>query len=108
MIRKPLPTICISLTLVVLFFTASVAEAKNRKVVNSSETVRDWCEKKSYKYFRKKKLTPYNWTASWWDEGNSIVVKGEWYVEQKTAVVTCSAERGRGLTGAVMEVKYEE
>lgn len=109
MAARTLPGLGLSITLAfVLFTVATTADASGKTVVNGAAAVKEWCEKKSFKHFRKKKLIPYNWTASWWDEGNTIVVKGEWRVEQGRALVTCSAIRGEGLSGAVMEVSDGE
>ena len=75
--------------------------------VESSAIVKQWCQKKSAEYFKERKITPYNWSASWWDEENSILVEGEWRVESRKALVSCRAERGTLLKHAVMTVEFE-
>lgn len=97
----------LALLIALLFSTAAGAEGKERQIVRSSAAVKEWCEKKSHDYFRDKKITPYNWSASWWDEENTIVVKGEWRVEQGKVRVSCRAERGQTLKHAVMTLEYE-
>ncbi len=114
MAPRLLAAVCFSLSvLVALPFSvatgadpAHLKEKKDKAVVNSSAAIKGWCKKRSFGYFRDKELTPYNWTASWWDEGSFIVVKGEWRVERERVQVTCRAERGQTLRQAVMEVEY--
>ncbi len=98
---------CLALFIALLFSTGADAQGKERQIVRSSVAVKEWCEKKSHDHFRNKKITPYNWSASWWDEENAIVVKGEWRVEQTKVQVSCRAERGQSLKHAVMTLEYE-
>ncbi|MDZ4261831.1 MAG: hypothetical protein U1B30_05805 [Pseudomonadota bacterium] len=97
----------LALLMALLFSAAAGAEGRERRVVDNSDVVKQWCEKKSHDHFMAKKITPYNWSASWWDEENAIVVKGEWRVEQGKVRVSCRAERGQTLKHAVMTLEYE-
>ncbi len=97
----------LSLCVVTTQVVATDVDDDEKQHVDSSAVVKVWCKKKSAYYFKERNITPYNWTASWWDEGRSIVVQGEWRVEDTTAQVSCRAERGSTLKHAVMTIELE-
>lgn len=99
--------ISLSLFVAVSQVAATDVDDDEKQHVDSSAVVKVWCKKKSAYYFKERNITPYNWTASWWDEGRSIVVQGEWRVEDTTALVSCRAERGNALKHAVMTIELE-
>jgi hypothetical protein len=39
-------------------------------------------------------LTPFNWTASYWDQANTLMVKGQWRTEGANLTVECSVAKG--------------
>lgn len=86
---------------------APLAGEKSPGRAADSQAVREWCERQSKAKLRRQEMTPYNWSASWWDEVNRIVVEGEWRVNDGRARVRCEAERGRSLKQAEIEISYE-
>lgn len=94
--------------LLALFMAGPVcASSKVTGKVKDSSAVREWCESRSKRHFKKEHITPYNWTASWWDEVNVIVVEGQWQLESGRALVRCEAERGRPLREARISITVE-
>lgn len=81
----------------------SSAHQEDVPIENASE-LRDWCEEESRALFIGKGVTPYNWSASYWDEGNILRVKGSWRVGRKDAVVECHIARGALSRYATMRV----
>lgn len=37
---------------------------------------------------------PYNWNATYWSEGNELLVKGSWRVDNAEVQVQCRIARG--------------
>ena len=38
--------------------------------------------------------TPYNWSATYWDDANNLYVKGSWRVDNTEVQVQCRISRG--------------
>jgi hypothetical protein len=49
-----------------------------------------------------KGTTPFNWTASHWDQAGTLFVKGSWRVNDKEVIVECRAGQGARRSYAVM------
>lgn len=56
----------------------AIAEHHEDRVINSGSELRDWCKEESEATFIGKGLTPFNWSASYSDQGNVLMVKGQW------------------------------
>jgi hypothetical protein len=83
----------------VAFFAALIASTamaghEDDRVINSASELRDWCKEASEATLIGKGLTPFNWTASYWDQVNTLMVKGQWRVEGANLTVQCSIARG--------------
>jgi hypothetical protein len=74
-------------------FTA-MAGRQDDRVINSASELRDWCKDASEATLIGRGLTPANWTASYWDQVNTLMVKGQWRVEGSNLSVECSIARG--------------
>jgi hypothetical protein len=83
----------VAVFLSLIAFTA-VAGHQDDQVINSASELRDWCKEASEATLIGRGLTPFNWTASYWDQVNTLMVKGQWRVEGASLTVQCSIARG--------------
>ena len=72
--------------------------------INTSGELLEWCQQESQATFLGKGITPYNWTASHWDEADTLFVKGSWRIDTKEVTVKCSVGRGARRSYAVMSI----
>jgi hypothetical protein len=77
-----------------LVASTAVAEHQDDRVINSGSELRDWCKEASEATLIGRGLSPFNWTASYWDQANTLMVKGQWRVEGSNFTVECSISRG--------------
>jgi hypothetical protein len=77
-----------------LVASAAMAGHPDDRVINSGSELRDWCKEASEATLIGRGLTPFNWTASYWDQVNTLMVKGQWRVEGSNLTVECSIARG--------------
>ena len=78
-----------------LLLMASPAMAGPRdEVINNGSELRDWCKEESEATLVGRGLAPFNWTASYWDQANTLMVKGQWRTDGVNYVVECSVARG--------------
>lgn len=84
------------LTVIFLSLLTSIAMAgrQDDRVINSGSELRDWCKDASEATLIGRGLTPFNWTASYWDQANTLMVKGQWRVDGSNLNVECSIARG--------------
>lgn len=96
------------LLLFAIFLAPSFTSAHDEELpVNSGAELRDWCQHESEAYFVGRGASPFNWTASHVERGNTLVVEGKWRVDGELINVECRAARGAQRRYAVMEVKTE-
>ncbi len=62
--------------------------------INSATELRDWCRDESQAVLAGRGLAPANWTASYWDQENVLMVRGKWRVADGEVTVDCSVARG--------------
>ena len=72
--------------------------------INNATELKAWCKQESQNYFAAIEKVPYNWTASWWTEGNTIFAEGVWRVNGDDIVVKCRIVRGAERKYAVYEL----
>ncbi|MGA9026865.1 MAG: hypothetical protein WB440_12465 [Steroidobacteraceae bacterium] len=79
-----------------LLFVASttLAGQQDDRVINSGSELRDWCREASEATLVGRGMTPFNWTASYWDQANTLMVKGQWRIEGSNLTVDCSITKG--------------
>jgi hypothetical protein len=77
-----------------LLAATAVAGPQDDRVINSASELRDWCKDASEATLVGRGLRPFNWTASYWDQVNTLMVKGQWRVEGSNLTVECSIARG--------------
>jgi hypothetical protein len=85
-------------------FGACAYEEDDEPIENAS-ALRDWCKEESAAYFVAQGETPYNWSASWHDEGNRLLVEGDWLVGHAHVTVSCRVMRGARKKDAVYEIR---
>jgi hypothetical protein len=77
-----------------LMASSAMAGHHDEMVINSATELRDWCKEESEATLVGRGLSPFNWTASYWDQGNILMVKGQWRTEGANLIVECSVARG--------------
>ncbi len=77
-----------------IFASTVIAGQQDDRVINSGSELRDWCKEASEATLIGRGLRPFNWTASYWDQVNTLMVKGQWRVEGSNLTVECSIARG--------------
>jgi hypothetical protein len=77
-----------------LISSTAMAGHQEDRVINSASELRDWCKEASEATLIGRGLTPFNWTASYWDQLNTLMVKGQWRVEGANLTVECTIARG--------------
>lgn len=97
----------ICLALAAVAFAANAHEAKEEKIINTATELRDWCKSETRNYYIARKSTPYNWSASWWQEGNTLHVKGSWRVEPDNVEVLCQAAKGGSRKHASYDIQIK-
>lgn len=94
---------------IVLSLVAFAAAAHQEDVpITTAGELRAWCEMESHALFIGQGITPYNWSASYWDEGNVLFVEGSWRVGNKEAVIECRIARGAQTRYAAMSIDGDE
>jgi hypothetical protein len=87
--------------------TASAIDHHDRPI-NSGIELRDWCKSQSEATFVGRGLTPFNWTASYSDQGNALQVKGKWRVNGSDVSVECRVARGARSRYASMSIQESQ
>ena len=94
------------LTALLLLVMMSPAFADHRDVpINSASELRDWCKSESEATFIGRGLKPYNWSASYSDEGNVLIATGEWLIDTSIVKVECRVARGARREFASMSIQ---
>ncbi len=89
-----------------LLLLASSAMARHDDTpINSASELRDWCKEESEAALIGRGLSPANWTARYWDQVNTLMVKGQWRVDGADYTVECSVARGAQSRYASMSIQ---
>jgi hypothetical protein len=98
------------LTALALWLAASSAMAGHRDdmIINSGSELRDWCKDESEATLIGRGLSPFNWTASYWDQVNTLMVKGQWRTEGANLTVECSVARGAQARFATVSIQESQ
>ena len=92
----------VKLILVYLLSFPLLANNEEKPINNSSE-LKYWCKNKSAEHYLAKGITPYNWTESWWTEGEIIYVTGTWKINSNKQIVKCRVRKGVAEKYAILE-----
>jgi hypothetical protein len=88
-----------------LFAASAMAGHHDEMIINSATELRDWCKEESEATLIGRGLTPFNWTASYWDQVNTLMVKGQWRTSSATVIVECSVARGAQARFASLSIE---
>ena len=83
---------------------AGGASGDRDKIINQTSELVSWCQSEAESRYVAKNITPYQWTASYHDEGNVLHVDGRLRVHDDDVAVHCSIARGARESDAVIEI----
>lgn len=91
--------------LLLMITTTGALAADHDPVLNTSDDLRAWCQSVSQASLVGRGLSPFNWTASNYDDGGALDVKGNWRVDNtKEVTVECRAQSGARASLASMTI----
>jgi hypothetical protein len=93
--------------LLIMSVTASAIDHDDIPI-NSGSELRDWCKSQSEAALVGRGMTPFNWSASYSDQGNALQVKGKWRVNGSDVSVECRVARGAQSRYASMSIQEPE
>ena len=84
-----------------------LAAAKSQKEahIESASQFQRWCKHLSYRHFRQKKQTPYNWSASTIRQLNDYQTSGSWRVNNVERKVFCQIRKGKKAKKTKIEIR---
>jgi hypothetical protein len=91
-----------------LLASSAMAGHHDEVVINSGTELRDWCKEESEATLIGRGLTPFNWTASYWDQVNTLMVKGQWRTTSGNLIVECSVARGAQARFASLSIQESQ
>ena len=75
--------------------------------IKTAADLQHWCKSESYRHFRQKKLTPYNWTVITIRKLNDFHAKGSWTVNNQHFDISCRIRKGKKAKYAEIEISHE-
>jgi hypothetical protein len=72
--------------------------------INDAFELQEWCKSETEAYYIGKGITPYNWSADWWEEGNTLHVKGRWLIGHDYVVAECRVSKGARRKYAIYQL----
>jgi len=95
-----------SMMLAFLFMaTRAIAGHHEDTPINLASELRDWCKGESEATLIGRGLAPSNWSASYSDQGNVLMVKGKWRINGSDVGVECRIARGAEARFASMSIQ---
>jgi len=94
--------------LLLLLVTSAALAHRGDTIINTASELRDWCKDESEASIIGRGLTPHNWSASYFDEGNVLFVKGSWRIDTAKVTVECRIARGARAQYASLTVQEPE
>ena len=92
-----------AIALMVLSFSAR-AQGYNQIIFNQASELVPWCKSEAEARYIGKGVTPYQWTASYYDRSNVFYVEGKLRANDKDVPVTCRVARGAREQYATIEI----
>jgi hypothetical protein len=92
------------MSVLLLVNSAAGAIDHDEMPINTGSELRDWCKSQSEAALVGKGLSPFNWSASYSDQGNTLQVKGKWRVNGSDVSVECSVAKGAQPRYASMSI----
>lgn len=98
-------SIIIALLLFISPFHSITAKSEKEAVIESASQFQRWCKNLSYRHFRQKQLTPYNWSASTIRQLNDYQTSGRWKVNNVEKGVFCQIRIGKKAKKSKFEIR---
>ncbi len=80
------------------------AKSQKEVYIETASQFQRWCKNLSYHYFRQKKQTPYNWSASTIRQLNDYQTSGNWKVDNIEKKVFCQIRKGKKAKRTKLEI----
>ena len=78
-----------------LMFASTVAYGReDDRIIDQASDLVPWCKAEAEARYVAKAITPYQWTASYRDDGNMLLVDGKLRVHDDDVAVHCRIARG--------------
>jgi hypothetical protein len=71
------------------------AKSQKNVTIESAAQFQRWCKHLSFRYLRRKKQQPYNWSASTIRQLNDYQTSGSWKVNNVEKYVFCQIRKGK-------------
>lgn len=84
---------------------SSAAKSGKEAAIESASQFQRWCKTLSYRHFRKKQLTPYNWSASTIRQLNDYQTTGSWKVNNAVKAIFCQIRIGKKAKKTKIEIR---
>ena len=81
------------------------AKSKKEAYIESASQFQSWCKHLSYRYFRRKKQQPYNWSSSTIRKLNDYQTTGSWKVNNKNREIFCHIRIGKKAKHTKIEIR---
>ncbi len=85
-------------------FHSLTAKSQKEVVIEYASQFQQWCKSLSYRHFRRKKLTPYNWSASTIRQFNDYQTSGSWKVNNVEMRIFCQIRIGKKAKQTKMKI----
>ena len=81
---------------ILLVSTATALGHQNKKerVIETAAQLQHWCKSLSSRYFKRRQLIPYNWSARTVRQMNDFHTSGYWSVSNGTKAIDCYIRKG--------------
>jgi hypothetical protein len=88
-----------------LFASSAMAGHHDEEIINSGSDLEHWCKEESEATLIGRGLMPFNWTASYWDKVDTLMLKGQWRTNSTNFIVECSVARGASAKLASLSIQ---
>jgi len=85
-------------------YIAVTASEKNT-IIDSASQFQNWCKKRAYRYFLRKKQKAYNWSASTIRKLNDYQTHGYWHVGGIEKEIFCQIRKGKRVKWAKFKIR---
>lgn len=100
------------LFIIVIFSTLplSIITAKSKKddYIESAQQFQRWCKLETQRYFKRRKITPYNWSASTYRQLNDYKTHGRWKIGRNEIEVLCQIRIGDKAKYTQIKIPFED
>lgn len=97
------PLIIVSIIFISPLYSLA-AKGQKEIVIESASQFQRWCKSLSYRHFKRKKQTPFNWSASTIRQLNDYQTSGRWKVDNLEISVFCQIRKGRKAKYTKIEI----